>query len=100
MISQFEKDYERLFGKGSGYAAAGIALTALRLKGSAELSGLRFDEINSGDVGTGPAEKGSRAVIWYERGLEPEMTAVSPIARSPSDRVDMVISFMIPRHTC
>lgn len=76
LVSQFEQDYERLFGKGSGYAAAGIALTALRLKGSAKLSGLRFDEINSGDVGTGPADKGSRAVIWYERGLEPEMTAV------------------------
>ena len=76
LIEIFERDYERLFGKGSGYADAGYALTAVRVRASAQLSGLRFDAVDTGATGSELKCKEERPVIWYERGAQAEMTPI------------------------
>lgn len=76
LVAFFESEYERLFGKGSGYADAGFALTALRVRVSAPLSSLKFDAVSSGGEPGELLPKSERPVIWYERGLEPVMTPI------------------------
>lgn len=77
MVAAFEAEYERLYGKGSGYAAAGFSLTGLQVHGRARLSDLQVDRIDSGESASGGASlKGSRDVIWYARGGEPISTPV------------------------
>ncbi len=76
LLETFERDYERLFGKGSGYADAGFALTALRVRACAPLSGLKLDAVNTVSAGGRVSPKIERPVIWYERGLAPEMTPI------------------------
>jgi N-methylhydantoinase A len=76
LLETFESEYERLFGKGSGYADAGFALTAMRVRLSAPLSDLKFDSVNTGGAERALTAKSERPVIWYERGTEPEMTPV------------------------
>jgi N-methylhydantoinase A len=77
MVDAFESEYERLFGKGSGYAAAGFTLTGLQVHGRARLSGVDFSSVNSGDgAAAGEAAKGMREVIWYGEGAERATTAI------------------------
>lgn len=76
LMQTFESEYERLFGQGSGYADAGYALTALRVRVSAPLSDLAFDTVNTGGAKQPLVAKAEREVIWYERGTEPEMTPI------------------------
>ena len=77
MVTAFEVEYERLFGKGSGYAAAGFTLTGLQVHGRARLSDLQIDQIGSGESGAGGASlKGTRDVIWYAAGIAPVATPV------------------------
>lgn len=90
MVSAFEQEYERLFGKGSGYAAAGFTLTGLQVHGRAKLSGVRFDAIDSGDKGAdAEALKGCRDVIWYAKG---GAIASTPIYTGPALAVNSEIS--------
>ncbi len=89
MVMAFEHEYERLFGKGSGYAAAGFTLTGLQVHGRAKLSGVRFDAIDSGEVGREVAAvKGSRDVIWYAPG---GATVSTPIYTGPALAIDSEI---------
>ncbi len=78
LVETFEREYERLFGQGSGYADAGFALTAMRVRASARVSdfSLAPDGGSDGSVDAQLSPKGERDVIWYERGLEPEATPI------------------------
>lgn len=90
MVSAFEQEYERLFGKGSGYAAAGFTLTGLQVHGRAKLSGVRFDAIDSGEASSDTAAlKGTRDVIWYAKG---GVTVSTPIYTGPALAIDSEIA--------
>jgi N-methylhydantoinase A len=75
LVEEFEAQYERLYGVGSGYAAAGFALTALGVRARATLTELNFGG-GGGRRSREPEIKGARRVIWYERGLQREETPV------------------------
>jgi N-methylhydantoinase A len=84
MVAAFEAEYERLYGKGSGYAAAGFTLTGLQVHGRARLSDLQIDRIDSGEAkSAGASLKGSRDVVWYARGATPIATPVHDGAHLP-----------------
>lgn len=69
LVETFEHEYERLYGKGSGYAAAGFTLTGLQVHGSARLSDMTVgDVVHSGSGTAETAAKAPRTVIWYGRG--------------------------------
>lgn len=77
LVATFEAEYERLYGKGSGFAGVGFGLTSLQVHGTAKLSGLRLgDVVQQGGDTAGDAAKPPRDVIWYGRSGEPEPTAV------------------------
>ncbi|WP_295525701.1 hydantoinase/oxoprolinase family protein [Novosphingobium sp. Chol11] len=77
LVATFEAEYERLYGKGSGFAGVGFGLTSLQVHGTAKLSGLRLgDVVQQGGDTSGDAAKKSRDVIWYGRGGKPEATSV------------------------
>lgn len=76
LAATFEKDYERLYGVGSGYAAAGITMTAQRVLARANVSDFTLaPRIGHHLNGVAP-KKGTRDVIWYEHGVTPEPTPV------------------------
>ncbi|MDE2302050.1 MAG: hydantoinase/oxoprolinase family protein [Sphingomonadales bacterium] len=64
MVGAFEKEYERLFGKGSGYAAAGFQLTNLEVRGRASLSDVALEAIGLGDHRRQGSRKGMRMAVW------------------------------------
>ena len=77
LVATFEAEYERLYGKGSGFAAAGFGLTALQVHGTAKLSGLHVgDLVQQGAESAHIPAKASREIIWYGRGGGAETTAV------------------------
>lgn len=77
LVATFEAEYERLYGKGSGFAAAGFGLTSLEVHGTAKLSQLKVGELVQQDAGGEVvAPKGSRDIIWYGRGRAAEATAI------------------------
>lgn len=67
MVAAFEAEYERLYGRGSGHAAAGFQLASLQVHGRAKLSDVRMEAIDLGADDGGDAAKGSREVIWDGR---------------------------------
>ena len=82
LVATFETEYERLYGKGSGFAGVGFGLTSLQVHGTAKLSGLRVgDLVQQGASASGDAAKKPRDVIWYGRKGVPEMTSVYDGAR-------------------
>jgi N-methylhydantoinase A len=77
LVESFEQEYERLFGQGSGYAAAGFTLTSMRVSARARISEIELGAAHGVAAGDGhPSARPERAVIWYERGLEPTPTPV------------------------
>jgi N-methylhydantoinase A len=78
LVESFEREYERLFGQDSGYADAGFALTAMRVRARAPVSdfALTPQAGPNGSFARGIEPKGERDVIWYERGLEPESSPI------------------------
>lgn len=78
LVESFEREYQRLFGADSGYADAGFALTAMRVRARARVSDFtlasRSGATEDGTSGIEPT--GERDVIWYERGLEPHRTPI------------------------
>jgi N-methylhydantoinase A len=77
MVAAFEAEYERLYGKGSGYAAAGFTLTGLQVHGRAKLSTLQVDKVNNGEPpAKGDALKSKRPVMWYRGGEAPVATPI------------------------
>jgi N-methylhydantoinase A len=78
LVDSFEREYERLFGADSGYAAAGFALTAMRVRARASVSDFRIAkrERDGESGGQALAPKGERDVIFYERSLTAEATPI------------------------
>lgn len=77
LVATFETEYERLFGKGSGYAAAGFMLTGLQVHGAARLSDIRVgDVVHRGGGDFASARKSGRDVTWYVRDGATEPTPV------------------------
>lgn len=77
LVATFEAEYERLYGKGSGFAGVGFGLTSLQVHGTAKLSGMRVgDLVKQGADAPRDAAKAPRDVIWYGRKGGAETTAV------------------------
>ena len=77
LVATFEREYERLYGKGSGYAAAGFTITGMQVHGSAKLSELRVgDLVSQGTGGAEGAVKTPRDIIWYGQGGGAQSTPV------------------------
>ncbi len=82
LVNTFEREYERLYGKGAGYAAAGFTLTGLQVHGSAKLSELRVGDLVHGSTGgTDGASKAPREVTWYAQRGAAEITPAYDGAR-------------------
>lgn len=75
LVRAFEDEYERLFGAGSGYAAAGFALSAARVGARARVSDFEIRGRDNGHRGT-IEPVGRRDVTWYEHGTTPIATPV------------------------
>jgi len=75
LAARFESDYERLYGQGSGYSAAGITMTAQRVLARANVSDFALSPKVDPSKGA-PCLKGKRDVIWYEHGVTPENTPI------------------------
>jgi N-methylhydantoinase A len=90
LLERFEGEYARLFGEGSGYPAAGYAITGLRVRGTASTGSFSpaFDDAQ--EDRDPPAQKGDRPVIFYETpALVPTPTPVySGSAFTPGVAVD------------
>jgi N-methylhydantoinase A len=76
LVAAFEADYERLYGQGSGYAGAGLILTALRVRARASVSDFTLSPKPKHRAVEALRQKGKRDVIWYEHGLAPEPTPI------------------------
>jgi N-methylhydantoinase A len=77
LLDRFESEYARLFGAGSGYPAAGYAITGLRVRGTAatETFSPTLGEYSAAEDAT--SQKGDRPVIFYETAaLTPTSTPV------------------------
>ncbi|QEC47491.1 hydantoinase/oxoprolinase family protein [Baekduia soli] len=74
LIATYERDYARLFGEGTGYAAAGYAMTLLRVEGRAPIGDAGVHAAPA-PGGGGTTEKGRRAVTFVGTSTE-ELQAV------------------------
>jgi N-methylhydantoinase A len=75
LVAAFEREYEQMFGPDSGYPAAGFVVTSVRVTARARTT--PFSLTAAAEAPPRPAEPtGERAVIWYERGLDPVATPV------------------------
>ena len=77
LVATFEREYERLYGKGSGFAGAGFGLTGLQVHGAAKLSEFHVGDLvqQDAEIAHNAVEK-SRDIIWYGRGGGAETTAI------------------------
>jgi N-methylhydantoinase A len=66
--ADFEKLYERRYGRGSSYRAAGIELVTFRLKAHGLMSKLRMEPASLGGSDASHAERGMRPVLDEETG--------------------------------
>lgn len=64
MVAVFEAEYERLFGQGSGYSAAGMQLTSLEVRGQGPMSDVAIENVEMGDAGADFPGKRERDVRW------------------------------------
>lgn len=68
LIKQFETDYDRLYGEGTGYADAGFAISGLRVRASAKVSNFSLKALShqSEKVAADAEPIGQREVLFYE----------------------------------
>jgi N-methylhydantoinase A len=66
--SEFERLYERRYGRGSSYRAAGIELVTFRLKARGLMSRLRMEPAKLGSSNPEHAERGQRSILIEETG--------------------------------
>lgn len=78
LVESFEAEYARLFGAGSGYSAAGHAMTAVSVRARASRADFQFrSKKPGGEIESAEAPvKAEREVIFYERGLEKVATSI------------------------
>ena len=75
LIASFEREYELLFGQGSGYPQAGFMITAIRVSARAQMTSHQLASASAGEpYDVEPA--GRRNVVWYELDTTPRSTAV------------------------
>lgn len=87
LIAAFEREYELLFGSGSGYPAAGFMITSLRVTARASITEHEFPAIGVGDAAD-VEPTGWRDVVWYELDPTPRRTPIYDGGRlKPGDRV-------------
>lgn len=67
LIKQFETDYDRLYGEGTGYAGAGFAISGLSVRASAKVSNFSLKALSQhSESGPSAAEAvGRRDVLFY-----------------------------------
>jgi N-methylhydantoinase A len=76
LVARFGAEYDRLYGQGTGYAAAGVALTSLSVTARAQHHSWEWSylpdtvSVDSTDV------KIHRPVVWYELGAQPQLTPI------------------------
>jgi N-methylhydantoinase A len=75
LVEAFDVEYERRYGEGTGYPAAGCAILSLAVRASAALSNIVPRVDGTASDGSLP-RKGNRDVIWYELGTEPASTPI------------------------
>jgi len=96
LIRTFEREYELLFGAGSGYPKAGFMITSLRVTARARVTEHEFVSTESGNPFV-VEPTASREVVWYELGAQPRRTPVFNGSRLvPGDRVigEAIIEFI------
>jgi N-methylhydantoinase A len=75
LVTRFEREYEQLYGQGSGYPAAGFLITSLRVSARARVTELTLEPAHGSEPHDAtPASQ--RDVVWYEHGPDPVPTAV------------------------
>ena len=72
VIEEFERRYERLFGKGSGFRQAGIELVTYRVIGSNHLQDASIQKNKEGKVDSAPARISRERLYWREANGELE----------------------------
>jgi N-methylhydantoinase A len=75
IVGDFEREYARVYGEGSGYAKAGYTIKTIIVKAKGKARELALSVTGTGLSGTPPL-KGERGIIWYERGLERVATPI------------------------
>ena len=69
MVDSFEREYARRYGEGSGYAEAGVLLTAVRVeaRGTVARPALRAPARNGATAASlADAQTGERTIYWWE----------------------------------
>ena len=67
LIADFEREYQRLFGQGTGYPAAGFVMTTMKVRAHASLGGHDLSAVGSdSSERRALAEKGRRDVVFYD----------------------------------
>jgi N-methylhydantoinase A len=72
VIEEFERHYERLFGRGSGFRQAGIELVTYRVVGSTHVQDASIMKKQEGSDDATPARIGRENLYWREVGKEME----------------------------
>lgn len=72
VIEEFERRYERLFGRGSGFRQAGIELVTYRVLGSTHVQDASIMKKQEGSDDATPARIGRENLYWREVGKEVE----------------------------
>jgi len=70
VIAEFERRYERLFGRGSGFRQAGIELVTYRVIGSTHVQDASVQSKREGSADATSARIGREKVYWREIGKE------------------------------
>jgi N-methylhydantoinase A len=70
VIAEFERRYERLFGRGSGFRQAGIELVTYRVIGSTHVQDASVQKRREGSKDSTSARIGREKVYWREIGKE------------------------------
>ncbi len=74
MIEEFERRYERLFGRGSGFRQAGIELVTYRVVGSTHVQDASIQKNPEGSADASSACIGHERLYWRELNREVETT--------------------------
>ncbi len=75
LIDNFEREYELLYGPGSGYPNAGFMITTIRVSARAQVTAHQLAAAGAGET-YDAAPSGEREVIWYELDTQPRPTPV------------------------
>jgi N-methylhydantoinase A len=75
LVETFAAEYERLYGEGTGYAAAGVAVTAVSVTAAASRHRWPTSQPDL-PPDTEPSSAETRQVVWYNLGTKPLETAI------------------------